>query len=64
MGVIVQKIFFQIIIIHKVIISWGFRIFQHVECDIVRVIIVSLEIIKLDFGIFEPFVSILEHFVI
>ena len=64
MSIVIQKIFFEVIIVHKVIISWGFSIFKHVKSNIVGVVIVRLEVVQLHLSVLKPLVSILEHLIV
>jgi hypothetical protein len=63
-SLIIQKIFLKIVTVHEVIISWSLCVCKHVKSNIVRIVIICLEVIKLYFGVLQPFISILEHIVI
>jgi len=63
-SLIIQKIFLKVVTVHEVIISRSLCICKHVKSNIVGVVIIGLEVIKLDLGVLKPFISILEHFVV
>jgi hypothetical protein len=63
-SIIIQKILFQVVVVHEIVVHWGLRVLQHVESDVIWIIIVCLKVIKFHLGILQPFVSILKHFVI
>lgn len=50
----------QEIIIHAVLLLVVVSTDHHIECDVVRIVLVVLEIIQLDLGICHPFLSLLE----